>query len=187
MGIAKRSDRRLWNSDQDIKLAELAPHFGLTQLAKRMKLSIDSGSVRMKRRGLKKADRADSYILKEVCEVLGRDHEWVRKRIFDRRAARPAPPRTEPEPRQMHVGHRRQGAARVHPALSPGPRRPERRPDRRSRCWPALSRRLRTTRRRPGPRTGTPLLPRPCKRTAHREPQPLRWPSDIKCSLSIRE
>ena len=63
MGIAKRSDRRPWNSGEDTKLAEMAPHFGLTQLAKRMKRSINSGSVRMKRLGLKKADRADGYTL----------------------------------------------------------------------------------------------------------------------------
>ena len=61
MGIAKRSDRRPWNPDEDTKLAELAPHFGLTQLAKRMKRSVNSVNVRMKRLGLKKADRADRY------------------------------------------------------------------------------------------------------------------------------
>ena len=46
-----------------------------------MKRSVNSVNVRMKRLGLKKADRVGWYTLREVCEILGRDHRWVRKRI----------------------------------------------------------------------------------------------------------
>ena len=81
MGIAKRSDRRPWDEAQDERLRELGPQHAVTLIAKRMDRSVNSITVRMKRLGIHRRDRFGWYTLREACEILGKEHKWLEKRL----------------------------------------------------------------------------------------------------------
>ena len=108
MGLAKRNGRRPWTTEEDEKLTELALTYSLTQVAKRMKRSINAVSVRMKRLGIHRRDRYGWFTLRETCDILGQDHHWVRARIRcgSLKATRHHNPKEEQDNRMWHIAEK---------------------------------------------------------------------------------
>ena len=81
MGIAKSSDRRPWTSEEEDKLRELVPEHSPVRIAKKMRRSVNAITVRIKRLGLHRRDHTGWFTMREVCDIVGKDHKWVRRRI----------------------------------------------------------------------------------------------------------
>lgn len=85
LGIANSSDRRPWTPQEDLELAELTSQLSNTQIAKRMKRSVNSVTVRAKRLGCSRRIRDDWYTIGDAAGILGKDRKWVRCRVQDGR------------------------------------------------------------------------------------------------------
>jgi len=83
LGIAKITDRVRWTEKEEERLAKLITQYSPSRLAKKMHRSVNSVVVKSKRMGLSRSFRDGWYTKKEVCEIFGKDHEWVQKRIND--------------------------------------------------------------------------------------------------------
>ena len=81
MGLSKRTDRKPWTKEADDTLRELVPTLSVHQIAKRMNRSENSVTVRLKRLKLHRRDRAGWFTMREITEILCKDHKWIRKRI----------------------------------------------------------------------------------------------------------
>ncbi len=89
MGIAKRSDRHPWNPPlpgkepdwEDALLHDLGHQYCPRLIAKMMRRSLNSVTVRMKRQGVFRRYRDGWYTKADVCGILGMDHKWVQRRI----------------------------------------------------------------------------------------------------------
>lgn len=81
MGLAKKTDRRPWDPEQDDMLRELMPRYSVNYVSKVMRRSINSVVVRAKRLGLHLRNHDGWYTKKEVGEILGVEHRWVQRRI----------------------------------------------------------------------------------------------------------
>ena len=81
LGVAKITDRQKWDPAQDEKLRKFLELYPPSQVAKKMKRSVNSVVVRSKRLGISRRDRSDWYTKREVCEILGVGHKWVQARI----------------------------------------------------------------------------------------------------------
>ena len=81
LGCAKITDRQRWTPAQDEQLEDLIPRMSLLQVAKRMRRSVFSITVRAKRIGISRRDRNGWYTKNEVAAILGVDHKWIQKRI----------------------------------------------------------------------------------------------------------
>ena len=81
MGLSKRTDRKPWTKEADDTLRELVPTLSVHQIANRMNRSENSVTVRLKRLRLHRRDRAGWFTMREVTEILCKDHKWIRKRI----------------------------------------------------------------------------------------------------------
>ena len=103
MGIAKRSDRRAWTDEQDWQLHDLAPQLNPAQIAKRLKRSINSVTLRMKRLGIDRKTHDGWFTLREVANILGKDHKWIRRRIEN--GALPARRHHTPTNDERHMWH----------------------------------------------------------------------------------
>ena len=85
LGIANSSGRRPWTPQEDLELRELTPKLSNIQIAKRMKRSINSVTVRAKRLGCSRRVRDDWYTISDAASILGKDTKWVRCRVQDGR------------------------------------------------------------------------------------------------------
>ena len=83
LGLAKITDRQRWDPDQDERLRELLEKHPPDRVAKIMKRSVNSVTMRARRIGASRRDRFGWYTMAEVCQILGSDHKWVRRRIDD--------------------------------------------------------------------------------------------------------
>ena len=81
MGIAKRTDRRPWTPEEDELLQELVTRKSMTAIAKKMGRTINSVTVRAKRIQAPRTTRDGWYTMREVCQILGVGHKWLRTRI----------------------------------------------------------------------------------------------------------
>jgi len=80
MGIIKVSDRRYWTPQEEKTLESMIGNHSITAIAQYLKRGYNSVCVKSKRLKLSRRGR-DFFTKKEVCEVLGKDHRWVQKRI----------------------------------------------------------------------------------------------------------
>ena len=85
LGLAKKTDRRPWNDQEDERLAELVEEHPVWRIAKLMNRSVNSVTVRAVRLRCSRRKRSGWFTKAEVCEILGMDHKWVQKRIDDGR------------------------------------------------------------------------------------------------------
>jgi len=81
MGICKREDRKPWSQKERDKLAELVPRYCPRRVAAMMHRSINSVVVESKRLHISRRCRNGWFTKAEVCEILGKDHKWVQRRI----------------------------------------------------------------------------------------------------------
>ncbi len=81
LGVAKNTDRKRWSLEEEEQLRELITVYPTQKIARIMKRSINSVSVRAKRLGLSRRLRDGWFTKKEVCEILGVGHKWLQKRI----------------------------------------------------------------------------------------------------------
>lgn len=81
LGLRKRPERKSWTLKEDDYLREVANELSPNQIAKKMKRSVNSVVVRMKRLKLHRRYRNGWYTKNEVCEILGVDHKFVQTRI----------------------------------------------------------------------------------------------------------
>ena len=83
LGLAKITDRQRWDPHQDERLRDLLEKHPPSRVAKLMKRSENSIVVRARRIGASRRDRFGWYTKAEVCQILGKDHKWVQRRIDD--------------------------------------------------------------------------------------------------------
>ena len=81
MGLAKRSDRRPWTPEENSRLLDLIEKKSPVQIAKSMSRTMNAVVVQAKRLNASRGNRTGWYTMGEVCEILGMDHHWVRRRI----------------------------------------------------------------------------------------------------------
>ena len=81
MGIRKPSARRPWTNEEDEVLIRLMPTKTAISIARRMNRTINAVTARSTRLGINRRDRDGWYTLLETCEILGREHAWLTKRI----------------------------------------------------------------------------------------------------------
>jgi len=81
MGLAKITDRKSWNPEQDDQLRELLPRYAARTVAIMMHRSLNSVVLRAKRIGLHRRTHDGWFTKKEVSEILGMGHHWVQRRI----------------------------------------------------------------------------------------------------------
>lgn len=77
LGIAKRTGRPWWHTDNDEKLRELIPRYAVVTVARMLGVSISSVINRAKRLGLSRLNRYGWYTKRDVCEILGVDHKRI--------------------------------------------------------------------------------------------------------------
>ena len=85
LGLAKKKyyRRRRWTPEEDAQLAELLETMTVESIARKMRRSLDSVTIRVSRLGLSRRDHSGWYNKTEVCAILGKDHKWVQRRIDD--------------------------------------------------------------------------------------------------------
>ncbi len=83
LGLSKRTDyrRRKWTEEEEKKLVKLLERHAPSSVPKFMGRSINSVVVKSKRLGVRRRNRNDWYVMREVCEILGVDHHWLRRRV----------------------------------------------------------------------------------------------------------
>ena len=81
MGLGKRSDRRPWTPEENSRLLDLIQQKSTGQIAKIMRRTVNAVVVQAKRLNASSRNRAGWYTMREVCEILGKDHHWVSRRI----------------------------------------------------------------------------------------------------------
>lgn len=83
LGLATKNNYRRWTPEEDARLTELLETMTVESIARKMRRSLDSVTVRVQRLGLSRRDRYGWYTKTEVCAILGKDHKWVQRRIDD--------------------------------------------------------------------------------------------------------
>lgn len=85
LGIATAFDRQRqnWDPVQDEQLMTLLEKHPPRQVARKMHRSVNSIVLRAKRLGVSSRDHSGWYTSREVCEILGKNHKWVKRRIVD--------------------------------------------------------------------------------------------------------
>ena len=83
LGLAKITDRQRWDPEQDERLRQLLELHPPAKVAKLMGRGVNSVVLRAKRIGASRRDRFGWYTKTEICEILGKDHKWVQRRIDD--------------------------------------------------------------------------------------------------------
>ena len=83
MGLANKTDRRRWTPAEEDQLRELLESKTVVQAAKILNRSENSVKVRATRINCSLRDRSGWYTKTEACEILGKDHKWVQRRIDD--------------------------------------------------------------------------------------------------------
>ena len=83
LGLSCRENRKAWSPQEDERLESLLEQYNAKVTAKKLGRSENSVVVRSKRLGISRRCRDSWYTKNEVCEILGRDHRWVQRRIDD--------------------------------------------------------------------------------------------------------
>ena len=81
MGLAKIVDRKAWTPDEVERLRTLSEEHSLNKVAKLMGRSVNSVTVKAKRLHISRQDRSGWFTKGEVCQILGKDHKWLQRRI----------------------------------------------------------------------------------------------------------
>lgn len=76
-GVGKRIGRRRWTEEEDEQLGDLIGRCSVTQIAKRMKRSVQSVVIRARRLHYSRRTRDGWFTKREVSEILGVDHKRV--------------------------------------------------------------------------------------------------------------
>jgi hypothetical protein len=81
LGIGRRTDRHRWDPQQDEQLRRLLPRYAALTVARRLGRSVNSVVVHSKRLGIHRRIHDGWYTENDVCEILGVNHHWIRRRI----------------------------------------------------------------------------------------------------------
>lgn len=81
LGIRNSTVRRPWTNEEDEVLIRLMPTKTAISIARTMNRTINAVTARAARLGINRRDRDGWYTLLETCEILGREHGWLTKRI----------------------------------------------------------------------------------------------------------
>lgn len=81
LGLCKREDRKPWSQKERERLAELIPKHCPRDVARIMHRSLNSVVVESKRLHISWRVRDGWFTKNEVCEILGKDHKWVQRRV----------------------------------------------------------------------------------------------------------
>ena len=82
MGLAKIT-QQTWTPDEVERLRQLTEEYSINKVAKMMGRSLNSVTVKAKKLRISRRDHSGWFTKTEVCEILGKDHKWVQRRIDD--------------------------------------------------------------------------------------------------------
>ena len=79
-GVPSRQPRRSWTSEELELLPELAEGLSVLDIARKLDRSENSVKTKLLRLHVSRRNRSGWFTEQEVCEILGVDHKWLKRR-----------------------------------------------------------------------------------------------------------